>query len=171
MVNSAPNGFLLGIAVKYIIAHMFMDNNSQGSSHRPRAVGFRLQNQKDFIYENFLLCLLNGEDYAHAYYSFHFCKNYRENPDFKNDDFRIVVDYEDGSLIVADYYTGLSSSRNTSSCLAPLTREQRKNVKDKEEKKSINLWKKRNCLKKIFVKMLSILVQSGKFLTLFQSNR
>jgi len=55
--------------------------------------------------------------------------------------------------------------------LASLTREQRKNVKDKEEKKSINLWKKRNCLKKIFVKMLSILVQSGKFLTLFQSNR
>ena len=39
MVNSAPNGFLLGIAVKYIIAHTFMDNNSQGSSHRPRAVG------------------------------------------------------------------------------------------------------------------------------------
>ena len=28
-----------------------MATNLQGSSHRPRAVGFRLRNRKDFIYE------------------------------------------------------------------------------------------------------------------------
>ena len=28
-----------------------MTTNLQGSSHRPRAVGFRLRNRKDFIYE------------------------------------------------------------------------------------------------------------------------
>ena len=28
-----------------------MSTNLQGSSHRPRAVGFRLRNRKDFIYE------------------------------------------------------------------------------------------------------------------------
>jgi len=39
MVNSAPNGFLLGIAVKYIIAHTFMDNNKKGYSKSKRAVG------------------------------------------------------------------------------------------------------------------------------------
>nr|WP_242845531.1 hypothetical protein [Butyrivibrio sp. WCE2006] len=27
MANSAPNGFLLELAVMYIIAHMFLDNN------------------------------------------------------------------------------------------------------------------------------------------------
>ena len=30
-----------------------MATNLQGSSHRPRAVGFRLRNRKDFIYEDY----------------------------------------------------------------------------------------------------------------------
>jgi hypothetical protein len=29
-----------------------MATNLQGSSHRPRAVGFRLRNRKEYIYEN-----------------------------------------------------------------------------------------------------------------------
>ena len=48
LVNSAPNGFLLKHATKYIIAHMFLNSNSQGSSLRPRAVGFRLRQPKGF---------------------------------------------------------------------------------------------------------------------------
>lgn len=31
-----------------------MATNLQGSSHRPRAVGFRLRNRKGFIYEIFI---------------------------------------------------------------------------------------------------------------------
>ena len=48
LVNSTPNGFLLKLAVEYIIAYMFLNNNLQGSSHRPRAVGFRLRQPKGF---------------------------------------------------------------------------------------------------------------------------
>jgi len=46
LVNSTPNGFLLELAVEYIIACMFLDNNLQSSSHRTRAVGFRLRQPK-----------------------------------------------------------------------------------------------------------------------------
>ena len=48
LVSNTLNGFLLELVAEYIIAHTFMDNNLQGSSRRPRAVGFRLRQPKGF---------------------------------------------------------------------------------------------------------------------------
>ena len=46
-MSNTPNGFLLEPVAKYIIAHMFVYNNLQGSSHLLKQVGFRLQQLKD----------------------------------------------------------------------------------------------------------------------------
>ena len=48
-----------------------MATNSQGSSHRPRAVGFRLQQYEDFIYESpeSLILLTPKQNYLPIYKS------------------------------------------------------------------------------------------------------
>ena len=48
LVSNTLNGFLLELVAEYIIAHMFLTDNLQGSSHLLKQVGFRLQQQKGF---------------------------------------------------------------------------------------------------------------------------